>query len=174
MSGRSGVLLGRRLVPLYEWLRKSEATLEGVPASVSNSVRYLDGAEYLLLESERANGERVAIQKRIFLHTEAGSGKVRRISRQPIVRVAACTVRGVAFGDSIVCVARIVPAEQEAQAEAALRRQYGLRWRLFTWLIHHEHAYLELTPLVEQEPVPAARARWRASRPSVQRGAGGR
>src|ERR1700677_203596 len=91
-------LLGRRLVPVYERLRKSEATLDGVPAAVVNSGRYLAGAKYLLLESERANGTRVAtpmwfavVDDSVFLRTDAGSAKVRRITRRPVVRVAACT-----------------------------------------------------------------------------------
>jgi PPOX class probable F420-dependent enzyme len=163
MSGRPRVLLGRRLVPVYERLRKSGATLEGVPAAVSNSVRYLAGAKYLLLESERANGMCVAtplwfvvVDDSVFLRTEAGSAKVKRISRQPVVRVAACSVRGVPYRDRyyIVCMARVVAPDREAYAEGALRRGYGLGRRLFTCLIRNEHTYLELTPLVEQEPTP--------------------
>jgi PPOX class probable F420-dependent enzyme len=161
MSRKRRVFLGRRLVPVYERLRKREATLDGVPAAVVNSVRYLAGAKYLLLESERANGMRVAtpmwfaaVDDTVFLRTEAGSAKVRRISRRRVVRVAACTFRGIPVRDYIVCVAWVVPPEREAQAEAALRRGYGLGRRLFSWFIHSERTYLELMPLVEQEPVP--------------------
>jgi PPOX class probable F420-dependent enzyme len=138
-------------------------TLDGVRAAVVNSVRYLADAKYLLLESKSASGMRVAtplwfavVDDSVFMRTEAGSGKVKRISRQPVVRVAACTFRGVPVGDYLVCVAWVVPAEEEAQAEAALRRGYGLGRRLFNWFICGEHTYLEMTPLVEQAPVPGS------------------
>jgi PPOX class probable F420-dependent enzyme len=123
MSGRPRVLLGRRLIPAYERLRKTEATLDGVPAAVSNSVGYLGRAKYLLLESERANGKCVAtpiwfvvVDDSVFVRTEVGSAKVRRISRQPVVRVAACNVRGVPYRDRyyIVCLARVVAPDREA------------------------------------------------------------
>jgi PPOX class probable F420-dependent enzyme len=156
MSGRSRVL-----VPVYKLLRSPKATLDGVPPAVTNSVRHLAGAKYLLLESERVSGKRVATtmwfaveDESVFLRTEAGSAKVRRIARQPIVRVAASTVRGVPIGDCIECRARIVASEREAQAEAVLRRGYGLGRVLFKRLVPSEHTYLELTPLVEEEPAP--------------------
>jgi len=153
--------LGKRLGLLSEWLRKSEATLAGVPHAPSNSVLYLSAAKCLLLESTRGNGESVAtpvwfaaINERVLIRTEAASGKMRRIERRPIVKVAACTFRGTPINDYIECMARTVPPQCEPEAEAALRRQYGLVRRLFSALARNEHTYLELTPLTAEEPVP--------------------
>jgi PPOX class probable F420-dependent enzyme len=159
--------LGKRLAPLYKRLPNSQATLAGVPHAPSNSVLYLSGAKCLLLD----NGESVptpvcfaAINEKIFIRTEAGSAKVRRIERCPIVKVAACTLRGTPINDYIECMARIVAPEREPEAEAALLRQYGLARRLFNALSHNDHTYLELTPLTAEKPVPEDEARGAAIR----------
>lgn len=163
--------LRKRLAPLYERLRSSQATLAGVPHAPSNSVLYLSGAKCLLLESERTNGESVltpawfaAINEKVFIRTEAGSAKLRRIERRPIVKVAACTFRGTPIHDYIECMARIVPPEGEPEAESALRREYGLVRRLFNALVRNEHTYLELTPLTPDKPGPEAEAQAAAIR----------
>jgi uncharacterized protein len=163
--------LRMRLGPLYKRLRSSQATLAGVPHAPSDSVLYLSGARYLLLGSERADGESVAtpmwfaaINEKVFLRTEAGSAKVRRIERRPIVKVVACTFRGTPFSDYIECMARIVAPEREPEAEGALRRQYGLVIRLFCALARSECAYLELTPLIAAKPVPEDEAQGAAVR----------
>lgn len=163
--------LRKRLAPMYKRLPNSQATLAGVPHAPSNSVLYLSGAKYLLLESERTNGESVptpvwfaAINETVFIRTEAASGKVRRIERRPIVKVAACDFRGIPINDYIECMARIVPPAGEPEAEAALRRQYGIVRRLFNALVRNEHTYLELTPLTSDKPVPEDEAQAAAIR----------
>jgi PPOX class probable F420-dependent enzyme len=134
-------------------------------------VLYLCGAKWLLLESERTNGESVltrvwfaAINETVFIRTEAASGTVRRIERRPVVKVAACDFRGIPINDYIECMARIVAPEREPEAEAALRRQYGLARRLFNALVRNEHTYLELTPLAAANPVPEGEAQAAAIR----------
>jgi uncharacterized protein len=146
--------LGLRLVSPYERFWHAEEHLSGGRASVFNSVLGLRDAKYLVLESEGTDGTWAgtrmwfaAVNDTIFLRTEAESPEVRRIRRSPIVKVAACTIRGKALDDHIECRARFVPREREAQAEAALRRGYGLLRRLINVLTHSDYVYLELTPL---------------------------
>jgi uncharacterized protein len=161
-STSSGKSLGRGLVPLSERLRHPKAQLSGQRAP-SNSVIYLAHAKYLLLESERLDGTRVGtpmwfavMDDTILLRTEAESPKVRRIRRRPIVKIAACTMRGFPVGDYIECFARIVPQEREAQAEMALYRSYGFVRRLFSTFARNDYAYLELTPF-DPEKTPVLR-----------------
>jgi PPOX class probable F420-dependent enzyme len=151
--------LGKRLARLCKRPPDIQATLAGVPRASPNSVLYLYGARWLLLESEGISGERVptrewfaAINETVFIRTEAGSGKLRRIERRPIVTIAACDFRGIPINDYIECMARIVAPEREPEAETALRRQYGIFRRLFDALVHSEHTYLELTPLTAADP----------------------
>lgn len=157
---QSRTQLAKRLVSLHERFRHPQAHLSESHAATSNSVAHLEGAKYLLLESERANGTRVGtpmwfavIDDTIFLRTEADSPKVRRISRRPTVNVAACTMRGKPRDDYIQCIARTVPQQQEAHAEAALRRGYGPLRRLFNTFNRNNYVYIELTPLSQQQPV---------------------
>jgi len=152
-------------VPLYERFRHPEAHLSRSHAATSNSVAHLEGAKYLLLESERADGTRVGtpmwfavVDDTIFLRTEADSPKVRRMSRRPIVNVAACTMRGKPRDDYIECMAHIVPGEREAHAEAALRRGYGLLRRLFNSFVGNDYVYVELTPRSQQQHMPEGEA----------------
>jgi uncharacterized protein len=161
---------GKRLARLCRRPPNLQATLIGVPRAPSNSVLYLYGAKWLLLESERINSERVptrvwfaAINETIFIQT-AASGTVRRIERRPIVKVAACDFRGIPINDYIECMARIVAPEREPEAETALRRQYGGATRLFNALARNEHTYLELTPLTAANPVPEDEAQGAAIR----------
>jgi PPOX class probable F420-dependent enzyme len=117
--------LWKRLARLCKPLPNIQATLTGVPHAPSNSVLYLYNAKWLLLESERTNGEPVptrewfaAINETIFIRSEAASGTVRRIERRPVVKVATCDFRGIPINDYIECMARIV-AEREPEAETA-------------------------------------------------------
>jgi hypothetical protein len=114
--------LGLRLVPPYERFWHAETHLYGGRAAVFNSVLGLRDAKYLLLESERADGTWVgttmwfaAVNDTLFLRTVARSAKVRRMSRRPIVKAAACTMRGKPLDDQIECRGRLVPGEREAQ-----------------------------------------------------------
>jgi PPOX class probable F420-dependent enzyme len=153
-KSRSRTPLRRRLVPLYERLRHPEAHLTGRRPAPSNSVIYLMYAKYLLLESERVDGTLVGtpmwfamVDDTIFVRAEAESPEIERIRQRPVVKVASCTTRGVPTGDYIECVARVVPREQEAHADAALRRSYGTLRRLRNTLARNDYVDLELAPL---------------------------
>ena len=87
------------------------------------------------------------LRKRLFVATGARTWKVRRIRRDPHVRVARCTARGRVTGEPIDGVARIVdegPLVRRLQTE-----KYG--WQ--KWLI--EKAY-SLTRAVRRKPAEAA------------------
>lgn len=143
-----------RLQSLLERLRHAEAHLSDRRPASPNWVVQLRGAKYLLLESERVDGTWVAtpmwfavVDDTVFLRTDARAAKVRRISHRPVVKVAPCTIRGKPLDDYMECMARIVPQEREAQAEAALRRRNGPLRRLFSSFVRNDHVYLELNPI---------------------------
>jgi PPOX class probable F420-dependent enzyme len=141
--------------PWHRRLRQSGAHLYGRPAAVFNSVDYLANAKYLLLESETPDGTAVAttmlfaaVDDTIFLRTRADSAKLVRIHHRPIVKVAACTMRGQPRDDYIECVARVAAPAGEAEAQAALHRGYRGWHRLLSRFARGEHRYLELTPVL--------------------------
>jgi hypothetical protein len=152
-------LVGRRFV---ERLRHPQADFALLRAAQSNSVMLLADAKHLLLESERSDGVGIAtpmwfvvIDDTVYVRSETAAGKVKRIWRAPLVKVVPCTARGKPTRhEYIQCMARIVAGEQQAQAEQALRRGYGLFRRLSTAGGSHDHTYFALTPLTKSTPVP--------------------
>lgn len=153
-ESQSASPLWLRLIPPHERSRDTEAHLSERRAAVFNSVLVLRDAKYLLLESQRTDGSWAgtpmwfaAVNDTIYLRTGADSPKLRRMRDRPIVNVAPCTRRGKPLDDYIECMAHIAPQEREAQAEAALRRGYGLLRQAFNPLARNDHVYVELTPL---------------------------
>jgi hypothetical protein len=68
---------------------------------------------------------------KLYVFTEADSYKVRRLRRNPRVRVAACTMRGRVTGEWIEGRGRVVDEPQTiARAYEALRSKYGWQMRL--------------------------------------------
>jgi PPOX class probable F420-dependent enzyme len=103
-----------------------------------SQARALDTAHYVSLVTFRRNGRAVATpvwhaehDGRLYVFTEAASGKVKRLRREPKVRLAPCDVRGRVQGEWSEGRARIVTeSETEAAGYAALSRKYGWQMRL--------------------------------------------
>ncbi len=151
----------------HRGLRHPDARLEGQCAALSNSVFYLINAKYLLLESESIDGAPLAtpmwfaaVDDTIFTRANADSPQLAAIRRRPLVKVAACTMRGLPFGDYIECVARMAPQGAETRARAALSRSHGAVRRLHSALARRNYVYLELTPVgLSEAPAPKLAAR---------------
>ena len=66
----------------------------------------------------------------LVVWTRADAGKVKRLRHTTRVTVAPCDVRGRTEGPAVDAVAEFVPAAEQEEALAALRRAYGLRFTL--------------------------------------------
>jgi uncharacterized protein len=66
----------------------------------------------------------------LLVYTEANSGKVKRIRRDPHVSVAPCTARGKELGPPIDGVAEVV--QDTLVVESLLARKYRWMWRAYT------------------------------------------
>lgn len=73
----------------------------------------------------------VAWEDGIAVWTNAGSGKVKRLRRNPSVTVAPCTIRGRPLGDPVEGRARALTAEENSRILSLIRRKY----RLQGWLV---------------------------------------
>ena len=89
------------------------------------------------LTTYRKNGEPVPTpvwfaweNGRLYVATEPGSGKVRRIRNNPDVQLAPCTQRGKLTGPTMKGVAQILSADHGEQVKAALKRKYGWMMRV--------------------------------------------
>jgi uncharacterized protein len=133
----------------------SAADAARLPAT-EDTFAALTGEEFALLVTFRLSGEPVPTpvwfglnDGRLYVESLADAGKVKRLGRDPRVRVAPCTVRGKPKGPFADGTGRIVAPAEEANAESALDRHYGLRRRLYVGVgtrLGVHSVYLELTP----------------------------
>ena len=112
------------------------------------------GQKYLNLESVKRDGTPVQTpvwfaeeQGVLYVYTLANAGKVKRIRRNPRIRLAPCTMRGTVIGPWVEADATIVDATTAARGHALLRQKYG--WLkgigdLFSRLLHRERVVIAL------------------------------
>lgn len=117
----------------------------------------LQGHRYLNLTTFRRSGEPVVTpvwfaeqDGKLYITTQAQSGKVRRIRHTPRVLVGPADVRGRPLGPPVEATARVLPPDAYAQADAVLDRKYGLLKRAIRWtrrLPGRRSTFLEITPM---------------------------
>ena len=87
----------------------------------------------------------------LYIYTLAKAWKVKRIRRNPRVRLAPCTIRGQVIGPWIEAEARIADAAATAHGHALLLRKYGWKKRLgniFSGLLKRERLVMTLRMMV--------------------------
>jgi uncharacterized protein len=98
----------------------------------------LRGHRYVSLTTFRKTGKAVPTpvwfagdDRKIYVWTNAGSGKVKRLKNNRNVSLAPCTYNGRVIGAEIDACAEILQkAPEEEAAERSLRAKYGWQWRL--------------------------------------------
>lgn len=98
----------------------------------------LDTASYISLGSFKKDGSVVQtpvwvapLDGKLVVYTLRETYKVKRVRRNPAVRVAKCDVRGNVLGEWFEGTCRVVEdKEHEKRAYAAFREKYGLMQRL--------------------------------------------
>ncbi len=110
----------------------------------------LEHRRYLSLATFRKNGQEVRTplwfaeeNGALYVMTRDDSWKYKRIRNNPQVRVAPCTARGRLTGPWSEASARILPLEQQAPAQAALRRKYWLMRIPWLWSRHNIFIIIE-------------------------------
>lgn len=116
----------------------------------------LDGHQFLSLTTFRKSGVAVPTPvwfaregDRLYIFTNADSGKVKRIRNNSQVEIAPCDARGNLKGDKFPATARILPAAEHKHANTQLNKKYGIQKRLFDLfglLRRNKAAYLEIAP----------------------------
>jgi uncharacterized protein len=96
------------------------------------------GGRYLSITSYRRDGRGVPTpvwfverDGRLLVETDAASGKVKRIRRNPQVRVAVCTAGGRLRGEQVPAVAQILPGSEIAAVERLIARKYRFDMIIF-------------------------------------------
>ena len=113
----------------------------------------LVGRKYCVLVTYRKNGDAIPsplwfgiANGKVFAHT--GGYKVKRLERNPAVRVAPCTFRGRPTAPPFAGTARVVPPVEVEQAERAIQSNYGRVRKLYYGLFRQAELgnYIEITP----------------------------
>jgi len=145
--------LARGTDRLYDRMR-SPLAADAAQAAPTGTLDDLRGHKYCVVVTYKRSGEPVPSplwfgtgNGRIYFQTGSGAAKVKRIKRNPEVRVAAATSRGRPRSAPFVGTARIVPPDEERQAERALQANYGIGRRFYSLLSDRvANVYVEVTP----------------------------
>lgn len=118
--------------------------------------------QFLNLETFRRSGVAVRTpvwfvedKDRLFVRTQADSGKVKRIHREPRVRVVPSDAQGNPKGGWIEARAHLAPADQAQRARQLFRKKYGLQLRGFETMMKLRRgtwATVRIEPLDASEP----------------------
>jgi len=137
----------------YDRVRSQQAgaIAEAAPTGRLEDLR---GHKYCVLVTYKKSGEPVPSplwfgtgSGKLYVQTGATAVKVKRIERNPAVRVAPATSRGRPLGAPFLGTARRVPAEEEPEAERCLQANYGLGRRAYSFFTGRlANAYVEVTP----------------------------
>jgi uncharacterized protein len=110
----------------------------GLEAGDRHDFGEFPGHKHCLVVTYRRSGEAVPTpvwfgiaDDRIYFRSEERVGKIRRIRANDRVLVAPCDSRGKPLGSGVEARARILPAEQEERAEAAIQSNFGLGRRVY-------------------------------------------
>jgi uncharacterized protein len=122
--------------------------------TVTNAFPNLHGHQFMSLTTFRKSGQPVPtpvwfaqVDDKLYVMTQAQSGKVKRIGHTARVTVAPCDQRGGLLGEALEGQARVLDAVEEKAANGHLNRKYGWMKRafdLFQWLNRTQRAYLEI------------------------------
>jgi PPOX class probable F420-dependent enzyme len=141
----------------YDRLRHKRAFTAAAEAGTAPDFTDLNGKKYAVVVTFRKDGTPVPTpvwfglldDTHFVARTEERTAKVRRIRRDPHVRVFASDTRGKPLGPVVEGTARVLEsAEERERAEAALDRHYGRPRRIYEKVMADEDgmAYIEVTP----------------------------
>jgi PPOX class probable F420-dependent enzyme len=130
--------------------------LEAATAARTGSLEELARAKRTLLISYRRDGTPVPTPVWaapaggvLYVRSERSSGKVKRLRNDPRLLLAPCTLRGEPLGAPLEARGRVLEPAEEALAERALARRYGIGRALFERAmdaLRVDMCFLELTP----------------------------
>jgi len=146
--------LARASDRFYDRMRSSKAQ-DVAETAPTGSLADLQGHQYCVLVTYKKSGEPMPSplwfgtgNGKLYFQTGAGTAKVKRIERNPHVRVAAATSRGRPRSAPLVGTARVLSIDEGAEAERCLQANYGLGRRLYSRLGERvASVYVEVTPM---------------------------
>ena len=151
---------------VYDRIRDPAAVRAARAGATTSGFGALRGHKYCLLVSYRRSGEPVPTpvwfgidaREHVFVSTESGSWKVKRVRANPRVLLGPANGRGKPLGALAEGTARVLPPGEHAAAERVVQANYGLGRRVYERLFGarvSDVAYLEVTPANPDAEVPS-------------------
>jgi PPOX class probable F420-dependent enzyme len=147
VSDAWNLLLGRIRHPAAEQLR----------AGTKRDFEEFRSHRHCLVVTYRRSGQPVptpvwfgAADGKLYFRSEERVGKIKRIRHDDGVLVSPCDARGRPLGAGVKARARILPAQEEGRAEAAIQSNFGLGRRLYeatAMKFGPRGVYVEVTPV---------------------------
>jgi PPOX class probable F420-dependent enzyme len=119
------------------------------------SLQVLEHQKYVSVTTYRSNGAKVSTPvwfvlegERVYVWTDADSGKVKRLRSNPKLALAPCKMNGDPIGPSVEGTASISKDDSSPELRSAFRSKYGLVLRLsklFTGRGHNQ-VFLAISP----------------------------
>jgi uncharacterized protein len=111
-----------------------------------------DRGNYISVETFRKSGQGIKTpvwfvrhEEKLYIYTEAGSGKVKRIRNNGRVRVALCDMRGTVKGPWIDGTASFIDGAEQLAADKLLDRKYFLK-RIANLLPGRDRVWIKIEP----------------------------
>jgi uncharacterized protein len=148
---------------VYDRMRDPAAFKVRPEDATTGTLDRLKGSKYALLVTFRRDGTPVPspvwmaidAQGRAYLHTEASSGKVKRIRANPEVLITMSNVRGKPKGSVLKGKARVLPKEEWAHADETLTSVLGFERKAYNAVFRmaeDKQAYVEVVSAVTPGP----------------------
>jgi PPOX class probable F420-dependent enzyme len=147
---------------IYLRMRHRDAWTSARTTERARGFGSLRGRSYCLLTTFRRNGEPMPTPvwfglggENVYLRSEAGVGKVKRIRATPRVLVAPCTLRGKPLGPPAEGRARVMDPTESEVAERAIAANYGVFRKVYEGIGNKlpsiAEVYIEIVPVLGGE-----------------------
>ena len=140
----------------FDSIRSGKAADVATQPGTASDLSAMSGAKYALFVSFKKDGSPVPTPVwfgldggKAYLRAETETAKVKRVRRDPHVRVGPCDIRGKPKGPLCEGTARILPPDEEEVAEHAIQSNYGAGRKVFEGMgdrMGVEAVYIEVTP----------------------------
>ena len=140
---------------VYDRIRHRSAA-SVAEARATGRIDDLAGRRNCVLLTYKRNGEPVptpvwfgVAEGKVYVRTEAGAWKLKRVRRDSRVRLAPSTLRGRPLGPPLEGTARVLDPQEFERAERAVAANYGPERAVYMRLFGEpaeEAAYIEVTP----------------------------
>ena len=122
---------------MYRLIRHRDAASVAEAPAAASGLDGLEAHEYCLIVTYKRDGTPVPTPvwfaldgDRVVFESDSDSAKIKRVRRNPQVRVAPCNSRGRPLGPPIEAVARILSPEEAEVAERVLAERFGRSRRI--------------------------------------------